>query len=57
VLVEPGNAKALARALRRVIENEEERRRVARGAVSGAAGLPPWESTARIVASVLERLA
>jgi glycosyltransferase involved in cell wall biosynthesis len=57
VLVEPGNVKALARALRMVIENEGERQRLARGALSAAADLPSWESTARIVASALERLA
>ena len=57
VLVEPGNVEPLTRALRMVIENEEERRRLARGALAAAAGLPSWASTARIVASVLERLA
>ena len=57
VLVEPGNVKALARALRRVIENEEERRRLARGALAAAADLPTWESTAWIVARALKRLA
>jgi glycosyltransferase involved in cell wall biosynthesis len=57
VLVEPGNVNALTRALRMVIENEGERRRLARGALAAAADLPSWESTARIVASVLERLA
>ncbi len=55
VLVEPGNVKALTRALRTVIENEEERRRLARGALAAAAELPTWESTARIFASALER--
>jgi len=40
-----------------MIENEEERRRLARGALAAAAALPTWASTARIVASVLERLA
>jgi glycosyltransferase involved in cell wall biosynthesis len=57
VLVEPGNVKAMARALRGVIENEEERRRLARGALAAAADLPTWASTARIVASALKRLA
>ena len=57
VLVEPGNVKALVRALRRVIENEDERRRLARGALAAAADLPTWASTARIVASVLKQLA
>lgn len=57
VLVEPGNVKALVRALRRVIENGDERRRLARGALAAAADLPTWASTARIVATALERLA
>jgi glycosyltransferase involved in cell wall biosynthesis len=57
VLVEPGNVKALTRALRAVLENEEERRRLARGALAAAADLPTWASTARIVATALERLA
>jgi len=56
VLVEPGNVKALTRALRMVIENEEDRRRLARGALAAAADLPTWRSTARIFASALERL-
>jgi glycosyltransferase involved in cell wall biosynthesis len=56
VLVEPGNVKALTRALLMVIENEEERRRLARGALAAAADLPTWGSTARIFASALERL-
>ena len=56
VLVEPGNVKALTRALRMVIENEEGRRRLARGALAAAADLPTWSSTARIFASALERL-
>jgi len=56
VLVEPGNVKALTRALRMVIENEEDRRRLARGALAAAADLPTWGSTARIFASALERL-
>lgn len=57
VLVEPGNVDALTLALQTVIENEEERRRLARGALAAAADLPTWESTARIFASAIERLA
>jgi glycosyltransferase involved in cell wall biosynthesis len=57
VLVEPGNVMALTGALRAVLENEEERRRLARGALAAAADLPTWASTARIVATALQRLA
>ena len=57
VLVEPGNVKALSRALQMVIENEGERRRLARGAWAAGAELLSWESTARLVTSALERLA
>jgi glycosyltransferase involved in cell wall biosynthesis len=57
LLVEPGNVKALTRALRRLMENEKERRLFASGALAAAADLPAWRDTARIVAAALERLA
>jgi len=57
VLVEPGDVKALTLALKTLIENGKERRRYAAGALAAAAELPAWQGTARIVASVLERLA
>jgi hypothetical protein len=47
--------KALTGALQMVIENEGERRRLARGAWAAAADLPSWESTACVVASAIER--
>ena len=57
VLVEPGDVKALTRALRILIENEKERRWLASGALAASAELPTWQETARIVADVLEELA
>jgi len=56
VLVDPGNVKALTRALKMLIENEKERRWFASGALAASAGLPTWQGTAKIVAAVLERL-
>ncbi len=57
VLIDPGNVKALTRALKMLIENEEERRWLASGALAAAADLPTWQETAEIVAAALERLA
>jgi glycosyltransferase involved in cell wall biosynthesis len=57
VLVDPGNVKTLTRALRMLIENEKERRRLASGALAASAGLPTWESTARTFATVLDGVA
>ncbi len=57
VLVDPGNVKALTRALQMLIENEKERRWFASGALEAAAELPTWQGTAKIVAAVLEGLA
>jgi len=57
VLVEPGDVKALTRALRLMIENEAERRWFASGALAAAADLPTWEETARRFASAFEGLA
>ena len=57
VLVAPDDIEALARALRRLIENPGERRRLAQGARATAATLPRWQNTAVIVARALEDLA
>ena len=54
ILVPPDDSIALAAALRRVIENGEERRCLAAGARAAAARLPTWSQSAQIVASVLE---
>ena len=56
VLVDPGNVKALTRALRMLIENEKERRWFASGALAASADLPTWQDTARILAATLEDL-
>jgi glycosyltransferase involved in cell wall biosynthesis len=57
VLVEPGDVKALTRALKMLIENDAERRWFAAGALAAAAGLPTWPETAKLFASALEGLA
>ena len=57
VLVEPGNVKALTRALKILIENEKERRWLAAGALAASTDLPTWQETARIIAATLDRLA
>jgi len=57
VLVDPGNVKALTRALRILIENENERRWFASGALAASADLPTWRETAMIVAAALEEIA
>jgi glycosyltransferase involved in cell wall biosynthesis len=57
LLVEPGNVKALTRALRTLIENDKERRWFACGALAASANLPTWHGTAKIVAAALYGLA
>jgi glycosyltransferase involved in cell wall biosynthesis len=56
VLVEPNDVKALARALRILIENSSERRWFAEGAHAAAAKLPTWRDSALLVAGALEAL-
>jgi glycosyltransferase involved in cell wall biosynthesis len=57
ILIDPGNVKALTRALKMLIENEKERRWFASGALAAAAELPTWQGTALIVATALHGLA
>jgi glycosyltransferase involved in cell wall biosynthesis len=57
VLVDPGNLKALTRALRMLIEDENARRWFASGALAASADLPTWRATARMVADAIEDLA
>jgi glycosyltransferase involved in cell wall biosynthesis len=57
ILVPAENADALATALRRVIENAEERRRMAAAAREAAGGLPTWRDSAEAFAGALDAIA
>lgn len=56
VLVAPDDAKALALALRRLIENPDERGRLAAYARAAARQLPTWQASAKIFSAALEAL-
>jgi len=56
ILVEPDDVPAFAVALRRLIANADERRRLAAAARAAAAKLPTWQDSAKIVARTLETL-
>jgi glycosyltransferase involved in cell wall biosynthesis len=57
VLVAPDDVGALALALRRLIENANERQRLATAARASAKQLPSWQDSAKIFSSALEALA
>ena len=57
LLVDPGDALALAKALRRVIGDAGVRRRLAGAAAAAAPQLPTWRHSAEIFARALETLA
>jgi glycosyltransferase involved in cell wall biosynthesis len=57
VLVAPDDTNALALALRRLIENPDERRRLAVYAREGARQLPTWRESATLFLRMLEGLA
>lgn len=57
VLVAPDDATALAVALRRAIENRNERQRMAASARAAAQALPSWRDSAKLVARALEAVA
>jgi glycosyltransferase involved in cell wall biosynthesis len=57
VLVAPDDAGALALVLRRLIENPDERRRLAVSARVAARQLPTWRDSAKIFSRTLEDLA
>ena len=57
VLVAPDDVDSLARALRRTIENPDERQRLAKAAREAASRLPTWQDSAKIFARALEGLA
>jgi glycosyltransferase involved in cell wall biosynthesis len=54
VLVPPGDAGALAAALRRLIEHAPERARLAAGARSAAERLPTWRGSAELFSRAIE---
>lgn len=55
-LVPPEDVAALADVLRRLIENPEQRQRLAQGAATAAARLPSWRMQAALFANVLDRV-
>jgi len=57
LLVPPDNAEALAAALRVVIANSGERRRMASAARAAAQSLPTWQASAKLFSDALEALA
>lgn len=57
VLVSPGDVPALAGALRRVIENKDERHRMAATAREAARRFPTWQDSAKVFARALEAVA
>jgi glycosyltransferase involved in cell wall biosynthesis len=56
ILVEPDDVPAFAVALRRLIADADERKRLAAAARAAAARLPTWQDSAKIVARTLETL-
>ena len=56
LLVPPDDTVALAQALRRLIGDPAERRRLATNARAAAAQLPTWQASARLFASAIETI-
>jgi glycosyltransferase involved in cell wall biosynthesis len=54
LLVAPNDVPALAQALRRIISDYAERRRLAQNARAAAAQLPTWRDSARLLAGAIE---
>jgi glycosyltransferase involved in cell wall biosynthesis len=57
ILVPPESANMLSRTLRRLIENPEEREKMAAGARAAAGSFPTWTESAKILAQVLDDVA
>ncbi len=56
ILVAPGDAAALASALRQIVSDGDLRHRLAAGAVRAGAALPDWDATVRRWAAAFDRL-
>ncbi|MGH6725142.1 MAG: glycosyltransferase, partial [Pseudolabrys sp.] len=56
ILLPPDDADALAHALRRLIENKDERQRLGAAARTAAIQLPGWHDSAKIFSRTLEAL-
>jgi glycosyltransferase involved in cell wall biosynthesis len=56
VLIPPDDAPALAAALRRLIENAEDRAHLAAGARKAAQSLPTWAESAKLFSDAIERV-
>jgi glycosyltransferase involved in cell wall biosynthesis len=56
VLIPPDDAGALATTLRQLIENPQQRRRLAQGAFAAAGHFPSWKEQAALFGNVLESL-
>lgn len=57
MLVAPDDVPALALVLRRLIENPDERRRLAAGARAAAGRFPTWQDSAKLFSRALEAVA
>jgi glycosyltransferase involved in cell wall biosynthesis len=57
LLVPPDDPAALAVALRGVIVDTEQRRRLSEAALAAARTLPTWQESAAVFAATLDRLA
>ena len=55
-LVPPDDVPALAAALRRLIENADERAQLAAGARAAAEHLPTWKDSAQLFSAAIERV-